>query len=117
MCIRDSDSSESSIEETQSADEEVDLSTGWFIQAQGGPTHFVWSQPGNGLPVPFCRKPSGTPFGRTPYMCGTCDKFDALTGITKGAHIPCLMLAPAAVQAAWKRFAGDNIVHRNIPEE
>ena len=110
-------SSESSGEEGRSVDEEVDLSTGWFIQTQGGPTHFVWSQPDKGLPVPFCRKPSGAPFGRMPYMCGTCDKLDALTGITKGAHIQCLMLAPAAVQSAWKRFAGDNIVHQNIPEE
>ena len=110
-------SSDSSEEEPRSADdEEFDLSTGWFVQTQGGPTHFVRSQPGSGLPVPFCRKPSGAPFNRSPYMCGTCVKLDDLAGATKGAHLPCLMLAPPAVQAAWRKFAGDDIVHPDISD-
>ena len=110
-------SSESSGEEPGEAeDEELDLKTGWFVQTQGGPTHFVWSQSSSGLPVPFCRKPSGAPFNRSPYMCGTCVKLDDLAGATKGAHLPCLMLAPPAVQAAWRKFAGDDIVHPDISD-
>ena len=110
-----SDSSEEGSQDPE--DEELALSTGWFIQNQGGPTHFVWSQTGQGLPVPLCRKPSGNPFSRTPYMCGTCNKLDDLAGVTKGAHLPCLMLAPPAVQAAWRQFAGDNIVHPDISDD
>ena len=110
-------SSESSGEEPGgTADDELDLQTGWFVQTQDGPTHFVWSQSSSGLPVPFCRKPSGAPFNRTPYMCGTCVKLDDLAGATRGAHLPCLMAAPSAVQAAWRRFAGDDMVHPDIPE-
>ena len=101
----DSGSSESSEEDGSEDDQWQDQC--WFIQSEGGPTHFVASVDWQGQPIPHCRTNVGTPFSRQPHLEGNFAKMDALTGRTRGAHVSCLLKVSPSVISAWKNFMGD----------
>jgi hypothetical protein len=107
----DASSSDTSSSESNDESETCDQSWQdqcWFIQQEGGPTHFVASMDWRGQPIPYCRAAVGIPFSRQACIDGSFGKLDVLTGRTKGAHLACLLKVSPSVSKAWKSFMGDH---------
>ena len=97
-----SESSCSSLSDNSTTSAEDQSMFEWFLQAEGGKTHFVLVDDEWKKPIPMCRERGCQPFDRPPVMRGTVADLHLLTGRTSGAHTACLeRLSPSCTQS-WQ---------------